>query len=101
MKIVYLGPCDAVDAAGFHFPRGVEVDVPAELAGRPPSPRLALAMVELGAACAAEDDAKATELRAELDGLDRGAGLLAQSSFAPAAKKSTPAAEAATKEDDR
>ena len=76
--------------------------MPAELAGRQPSPRLAPAMVELAAACAAEDDAKAAELRAELDGLDRGAGLLAQSSFAPAAKKSTPAAaEAATKEDDR
>lgn len=102
MKIVYLGPCDAVDAGGCTFPRDVPVDAPAELAGRPPAPRLAVVLADLAAAVAAGDQVKADALRVELVGIDRGEGLLAQATFAAAAKSKTPAVEAAdTKEDDR
>lgn len=57
---------------------GQPVDVPADLAGRRPDPRLDPAMHELAAATAAADHRRAAALRDEISGLDYGAGLLAQ-----------------------
>lgn len=95
MKIKYIGGGDSVDAAGFTFERGVAVDVPDEIAGRPPAPRLAEAMAELQVARVGGDHQWQRDLRLEIagddttPGLDPGEGLLASDLFvAVDAKKS-------------
>lgn len=80
MQVKYVGPFDAVEVDGVGIVKhGETVDVPAELAGRPPAARVEAAHVELRDAVAALDHERAKALREEIVDLDHGAGLLAQS----------------------
>jgi len=92
MQIIYVGPSDGVELEGVAgvVDRGVAVDVPADLAGRAPVARLAVAMNELYAATAALDHPLCASLRLEIIELDPGVGLLAQDVWqvAPAVKAS-------------
>jgi hypothetical protein len=86
----YVGPHDAVEVIGFgEVKRGDTLSVPAAVAGRSPSPRLAVAMVELDAAITAIDHDLAKALREEIIDLDHGDGLLAQPSNWEAVKAPT------------
>ena len=90
MLVTYLGPLDAVDIPGHIGVRiGDIVDVPADVAGRPPSARYLEAHAELIAAHQAVDHPRKVELEREITGwieldgtvhepLDAGVGLLAQ-----------------------
>jgi hypothetical protein len=90
MLVTYLGPLDAVDIPGHIGVRiGDIVDVPADVAGRPPSARYLEAHAELIAAHQAVDHPRKVELEREITGwieldgtvhdpLDAGEGLLAQ-----------------------
>lgn len=92
MRVRYIGSFDAVEVTGIPgvVTRGEIIDVPAELAGRIPAPRVAVALAELVDAEAVIRDAASTDearaasqqrsdaLRAELAAADTGAGLLAQ-----------------------
>lgn len=82
MKITYIGPFDAVevDVIGAIVQHGESIDVPDDIAGRAPDPRIAEAMLELRDAVAAIDHLRAQALRDEIIGLDAGVGLLAQTS---------------------
>jgi len=97
MKLI--PPAD-LDIPGFgRVYAGQPVDIPAELAGRPPDPRLEPAMVDLAAAVAAIDHHAAAQLREEIAGLDYGAGLLAQGwPVAEGKKKATSEAAASSEE---
>lgn len=101
MKIRYIGGIDEVELPdGTTVKRNHQVDVSDELAGHPPEPRLAEAMVELRDAASSFDHHLAVKLRHEIAGLDYGSGLLAQETWeavAPAAKKKAPAKAAAKK----
>ena len=82
MKIRYQGPHDEVELPdGQTVKRNHQVDVADDLAGHPPEPRLAEAMVELHDAVEARDHPLAVKLRAEIAGLDYGSGLLAQDTW--------------------
>jgi hypothetical protein len=70
---------------------GETIDVPADVAGTPPDPRIDVAMLELRAAVAAIDHHRAVALREEIAGLDFGSGLLAQSDVWAPAKAVKPA----------
>ena len=101
MLIKYVGPSPAVEVRGQEFVKGVPVDVPKELAGRPAEKRWAEAVAELVVATTPGDSyshARAAELRAEIAGLDVGEGLLAQVGIWEAVKGK---AAAADKEDDK
>lgn len=78
MLVRYVGPSDAVEVGPYSARKGDTIDVPADLAGRPPVPRLAEAMRELHDAVEAHDHSRAVALRDEITDLDFGAGLLAQ-----------------------
>ena len=81
-KLRYTGPIDEVELPGVgSVKRGSTVDVPTGLAGRPPDPRLAEAMIELQTARIGGDHEWQRDLRAEIAGLDAGDGLLAQSTW--------------------
>lgn len=99
MQVKYVGPFDAVELDGVgEVKQGAVIDVPAELAGHAPDPRIEAAHLELRDAVAALDHERAKALREEIIGLDHGAGLLAQSgNWQAVAKstKSTPSAEEA------
>ena len=86
MQIIYVGPFDAVDLDGYGtVTRDAPLSVSSDVAGRPPAPRLAIAMQELADAVAAIDHDRAAALRAEIVDLDSGTGLLAQpSNWVPA-----------------
>ena len=83
MQISYIGAHDSVvlsvDGREVECLKGAAIDVPAELAGSAPAPRLALAIAELYAAEAAHQHEVAQPLREEIPTLDFGSGLLAQS----------------------
>lgn len=87
MKIRYIGPIDEVEGAGFEFRRNHVVTVPDDVAGHPPEPRLAVAMVELREAVDVHDHELAAALRVEIVDLDYGTGLLAQDTFEAVAEK--------------
>ena len=82
---------------------GVAVEVPDELAGVAPDPRVEAAHAELAEAIAAIDHEAAQRLRDEIAGLEHGHGLLAQGwTHAPAGTTAAepaaaPAAEPKTK----
>jgi hypothetical protein len=80
MNITYVGPHDAVeiDSIAVVCKRGETISVAADVAGKPPSPRVAAAHAELHAAITAIDHDLAAALRAEIVTLDYGSGLLAQ-----------------------
>lgn len=79
MQVKYVGPLDAVELIGYgDVKHGQVIDVPAELAGHAPEPRLAAAHLELHEATTAIDHERCKALREEIIGLDSGAGLLAQ-----------------------
>ena len=89
MKIRFIGVNGAIvipDLGAHIIEPGDVFEVSDALGGRPPSPRIALAMEELRIATG--DPTKhhvAAALRDELIGLDCGAGLLAQdANFVPA-----------------
>lgn len=84
MKIMYVGPSDAVDCVGRVWKRNEPQDIEPAVAGRAPAKRVAAAMAELQQAIADRDHTRAAELREELVGLDFGEGLLAQDVWAPA-----------------
>lgn len=92
MKIKYTGPIDEVELpGGLTAKRNHVVDVPDEMAGTAPDPRIAVAMVELHDAVVGVDHEGAVKLRKEISGLDFGTGLLAQDTWEAVtpAKKST------------
>lgn len=79
MKVRNVSPLGALELVGFGVVAAGEViDVPAEFAGHPPDPRVAVAHLELGGAVEALEHFRAAALREEIIGLDAGAGLLAQ-----------------------
>lgn len=79
MKVKYVGPFDAVELDGIGVVRnGATIDVADSVAGRPPSPRVEPAHLELRDAIEALDHDRAVALREEIIGLDHGSGLLAQ-----------------------
>jgi hypothetical protein len=81
MQVKYVGPFDAIELDGVGIVKqGETVDVPADVAGRPPVARVEAAHAELGAAVGALDHERAKALREEIVDLDHGAGLLAQTS---------------------
>lgn len=87
-KLRYIGPIDEVELPdGITVKRNHQVDVTDEVAGAPPDPRLAEAMLELAAAVDAHDHNTAAELRGEISRLDYGTGLLAQDTWEAVAKK--------------
>ncbi len=97
MKVKYIGPSDevyiVVGESEISAKRNHTIDVPNDVAGTPPDPRLHPAMVELGEAVTAGDHEAMDALSKEIDGLDRGSGLLAQDIWS--------AVEAKKKEDDK
>lgn len=104
MKVRNVSPLGALDLPGYGtVAAGAIVDIPADgpagsvFAGRPPSPRLAAAHLELHQAIEALDHDRAVALREEIIGIDPGSGLLAQfDNWQPATKsgKTTEAEEA-------
>lgn len=74
--------------------RGV-IDVPDDVAGTPPDPRLDELMAAHAVAVAAIDHEGARTLRDEITGLDKGTGLLAQAVWKPYGTK----AKAAVKQE--
>ena len=66
------------------------IDIDPALAGRDPDPRLQSCMDELRVAVDARDTEAEARLRTELDGLDRGEGLLAQDVWVPVKPKHLP-----------
>lgn len=105
MKTVSLLPPDDLTVPSLRLVcvKGVPVDIPENVAGREPDPRVAEAMAELAAAVAAIDHERAKALREEITTLDHGVGLLAQgwtrAASAPAAPTPPPAADKADEAD--
>jgi hypothetical protein len=71
------------------------IDVPDDVAGTPPDPRVETLMVEHRAAVEANDHEGARQLKEEIIGLDKGSGLLAQAAWQPYGQK----AKAAVKQE--
>lgn len=96
-KVKYIGPSDAVvvsiGGGEREFVRNHAVEIPDDIAGRDPDPRLGEAMKELHDAIARHDHLGAIALRDEIagkgdkPGLDYGDGLLAQDIFVSAEPK--------------
>jgi hypothetical protein len=81
MQVKYVGPFDSVELDGFgDVKHGQVIDVPPEVAGHAPDPRVETAHVELRDAVETLDHERAKALREEIIGLDVGSGLLAQPS---------------------
>ena len=79
MQVRNVSPLGALELVGFGVVEaGAVIDVPTEVAGHAPDPRVVVAHLELHAAIEALEHSLAAALREEIISLDAGVGLLAQ-----------------------